>query len=106
LLIIINQTEIGDRRRTRKRREDLNNFTKIVSLGPIEKNEKIDLIFDRQTRKIVNLNEIKIENNEDQDMVKSFGNKSVRFALTYSIVVISIVLILGVIALFITRIWK
>jgi len=84
----------------------LNNFTKIVSLGPIEKNEKIDLIFDRQTRKIVNLNEIKIENNEDQDMVKSFGNKSVRFALTYSIVVISIVLILGVIALFITRIWK
>ena len=106
MLIIINQTEIGDRRRTRKRREDLNNFTKIVSLGPIEKNEKIDLIFDRQTRKIVNLNEIKIENNEDQDMVKSFGNKSVRFALTYSIVVISIVLILGVIALFITRIWK
>ena len=106
MLIIINQTEIGDRRRTRKRREDLNNFTKIVSLGPIEKNEKIDLIFDRQTRKIVNLNEIKIENNEDQDMVKSFGNKSVRFALTYSIVVISIVLILGVIALFITRVWK
>ena len=88
----------------RKRREQ-SEYTKIVSLGPIQKSEKIDLIFDRQARRLLHLVDSN-QNKDLDDLVKSKETKSIKFALTYSIAVISIIVVLALIVLFVTRIWR